>query len=78
VEAKGASPIPDGLPLKILGLELDEILPGRGDGMTADNRCRFAPSFRAEEHLSFALSHAEELWDVQLQRAIVQRLDTFR
>jgi pimeloyl-ACP methyl ester carboxylesterase len=78
VEAKGASPIPDGLPLKLLGMDLDEIMPGRGDGMTAEKRCRFPTSFRAEEHLSVDLSHAEELWDAQLQRAVVQRLDTFQ
>jgi pimeloyl-ACP methyl ester carboxylesterase len=78
VEAKGASPIPDGLPLKLFGIELDEILPGRGDGLTADKRCRFPSLFDAEEHLSVRLSHAEELWDAGLQGEIVQRLDTFR
>ena len=78
LEAKGASPIPDGLPLKLLGMDLDEIMPGRGDGLTADKRCQFPPSFRAEEHLSFALSHAEELWDPKLQQAIIQRLNTFQ
>lgn len=78
VEAKGASPIPDGLPLKLFGIELDEILPGRGDGLTADKRCRFPDSFQTEEHLSVRLSHAEELWDAELQKQIVKRLDTFR
>jgi pimeloyl-ACP methyl ester carboxylesterase len=78
IEAKGISPIPDGLPLKLLRMDLDEIMPGRGDGLTADKRCRFPPSFRAEEHLSFSLSHAEELWDPTLQRAIIQRLSTFQ
>jgi pimeloyl-ACP methyl ester carboxylesterase len=78
VEAKGASPVPDGLPLKVLGMDLDEIMPGRGDGLTADKRCHFPPSFRVEEHLSFPLSHAEELWDPKLQAAIVQRLNTFQ
>jgi pimeloyl-ACP methyl ester carboxylesterase len=78
VEARGASPIPDGLPLKLLGIDLDEIMPGRGDGLTADSRCRFPPSFDVEEHLSFPLSHAEELWDPKLQAAIVQRLGTFQ
>jgi hypothetical protein len=78
VEAKGASPIPDGLPLKLLGMDLDEIMPGRGDGMTADKRCRFPSSFRAEEHISVRLSHAEELWDADLQQAIVKKLDTFK
>jgi pimeloyl-ACP methyl ester carboxylesterase len=78
LEAKVASPLPDGLPLKVLGLEFDEILPGRGDGMTADKRCRFPASFKAEEHLSFPVSHAEELWDADLQKAITQRLGTFQ
>ena len=77
IEAKGASPFPDGLPLGLLGLDLDEIMPGRGDGLTADKRCRFPPSFGAEEHLSIPLSHAEELWDGELQKAIIQRLNTF-
>ena len=77
IEAKGASPFPDGLPLGILGIDLDEIMPGRGDGLTADKRCRFPPSFGAEEHISVPLSHAEELWDPELQKAIIQRLDTF-
>ncbi len=78
VEAKGASPFPDGLPLKLLGMDLDEVMPGRGDGLTADKRCRFPPSFHAEEHLSFPLSHAEELWNSGLQQAILQRLNTFQ
>lgn len=78
VEAKGASPIPDGLPLKLLGMDLDEIMPGRGDGMTADKRCRFPSSFHAEEHISVRLSHAEELWDADLQRTIIKRLNTFK
>ena len=77
-EAKGASPIPDGLPLTVLGLDLDEILPGRGDGLTADKRCRFPASFRAEEHVSVRLSHAEELWDAGLQREIIKRLNSFQ
>ncbi len=78
VEPKGASPIADGLPLERLGLDLDEIMPGRGDGLTADKRCRFPPSFGAEEHLSVRLSHAEELWDRSLQETIIQRLNTFQ
>ena len=78
IEAKGASPIPDGLPLKMLGMDLDEIMRGRGDGLTAEKRCHFPPSFRVEEHLSFPLSHAEELWNPKLQRAIIQRLKTFQ
>jgi pimeloyl-ACP methyl ester carboxylesterase len=78
VEAKGASPVPDGLPLKLLGMDLDEIMPGRGDGLTADKRCRFPASFHAEEHLSVGLSHAEELWDPKLQAEIIRRLDTFQ
>jgi len=77
VEAKGASPIPDGLPLKLLGMDLDEIMPGRGDGLTADKRCRFPPSFGAVEHQSFPVSHAEELWDPALQKAIIQKLSAF-
>jgi pimeloyl-ACP methyl ester carboxylesterase len=77
IEAKGVSPIPDGLPLDLLGIDLDEIMPGRGDGLTADKRCRFPPSFGVEEHLSVPLSHAEELWDSELQKAIIQRLNTF-
>jgi pimeloyl-ACP methyl ester carboxylesterase len=77
IEAKGASPIPDGLPLKLLGMDLDEIMPGRGDGLTADKRCRFPESFHAEEHLSVGLSHAEELWDPGLQQEIIKRLSTF-
>jgi len=76
-EAKIASPIPDGLPLKLLGLELDEVLPGKGDGLTADKRCRFPGTFRTEEHLSVPLSHAEELWDAGLQQRIVGILRTF-
>ncbi len=76
-EAKGVSPIPDGLPLKLLGIDVDEIMPGRGDGLTANNRCRFPSSFRVEEHLSVRLSHAEALWDPDLQKEIVKRLDTF-
>lgn len=78
IEAKGASPIPDGLPLKLLGMDLDEITPGRGDGLTADKRCRLPPSYHPEEHLSVRLSHAEELWDPQLQAAIIERLNTFQ
>jgi len=78
IEAKGASPLPDGLPLKLLGMDLDEIMPGRGDGLTADKRCHFPSSFRTEAHLSVRLSHAEELWDPQLQAAIIERLDTFQ
>ncbi|MDY7041723.1 MAG: hypothetical protein SVX38_12750 [Chloroflexota bacterium] len=78
VEAKGASPFPDGLPLKLLGMDLDEIMPGRGDGLTADKRCRFPQSFQAEEHLSFPLSHAEELWDSKLQKEIIKRLDSYQ
>lgn len=78
VEAKGASPIPDGLPLKLFGVEVDEILPGRGDGLTADKRCRFPDSFSSEEHLSVTLSHAEELWAADLQKEIIKRLDTFQ
>jgi hypothetical protein len=76
IEAKGASPIPDGLPLKLLGMDLDEIMPGRGDGLTADKRCRFPASFGAVEHLSVNLSHAEELWDAGLQQEIIKRLHT--
>ena len=78
LEAKATSPFPDGLPLKLLGIDLEEILPGHGDGLTANKHCQFPPSFRAEEHLSFPLSHAEELWDSKLQQAIVQRLSTFQ
>jgi pimeloyl-ACP methyl ester carboxylesterase len=78
IEAKGASPIPDGLPLHLLGVDLDEILPGRGDGLTADKRCHFPASFHAEEHFSVSLSHAEELWDAGLQREVIKRLNTFQ
>jgi hypothetical protein len=78
IEAKGASPIPDGIPLKVPGLDVDEIMPGRGDGLTADKRCHFPPSFNAEEHISMALSHAEELWEPPLQAEIIKRLDTFQ
>jgi len=78
IEARGASPIPDGLPLKLLGIDVDEIMPGRGDGLTADSRCHFPAPFQVEEHLSFKLSHAEELWDPQLQATIIKRLDSFR
>jgi len=78
VEAKAVSPIPDGLPLKLLGIDLDEILPGRGDGLTADKRCRLPSSFRAEEHFSVQLSHAEELWDAGLQQEVIKRLNTFK
>jgi pimeloyl-ACP methyl ester carboxylesterase len=78
IEAKGASPVPDGLPLKLLGIDFDEIMPGRGDGLTAEKRCRFPASFGADEHLTFPLSHAEELWNRDLQRAIILRLNSFR
>jgi pimeloyl-ACP methyl ester carboxylesterase len=78
IEAKAVSPIPDGLPLKLLGMDLDEVIPGRGDGLTADKRCRFPSSFVGTEHLSFPLSHAEELWDPKLQAAVIERLETFR
>lgn len=78
IEAKGASPFPDGLPLKILGLELDEITPGRGDGLTANSRCHFPETFQSEEHLQVPLSHAEELWDPGLQVEIIRRLHTFQ
>jgi pimeloyl-ACP methyl ester carboxylesterase len=78
IEAPGASPIPDGLPLKLLGIDLDEIMPGRGDGLTAEKRCRFPATFQVEEHLTFPLSHAEELWNPDLQRTIIQRLQAFR
>jgi pimeloyl-ACP methyl ester carboxylesterase len=78
LEAKAVSPVPDGLPLKLLGMDLDEVLPGRGDGLTADKRCRFPTSFGRTEHLSFPLSHAEELWDPKLQAAVIARLETFR
>lgn len=78
IEAKGASPIPDGLPLKLLGMDLDEVMPGRGDGLTADKRCRFPASFKGTVHLSFPLSHAEELWDPKLQAAVIEHLNTFR
>jgi pimeloyl-ACP methyl ester carboxylesterase len=77
IEARGASPFPDGLPLGLLGLDLDEVMSGRGDGLTADKRCRFPPSFGEEEHLSVPLSHAEELWDPKLQTEIIRRLNTF-
>jgi hypothetical protein len=77
IEAKGASPFPDGLPLQVLGLDPSEIMPGQGDGLTADKRCQFPASFQAEAHLSFPVSHAEELWDEALQTAVVQRLQTF-
>jgi pimeloyl-ACP methyl ester carboxylesterase len=78
IEAKGASPIPDGLPLKLLGMDLDEIVPGKGDGLTADRRCHFPAAFRPEEHISVRLSHAEELWDGGLQREVIKRLNTFQ
>jgi pimeloyl-ACP methyl ester carboxylesterase len=78
IEAKGASPFPDGLPLKVLGLDLDEIMPGRGDGLVAEKRSRFPATFQTEEHLSVALSHAEELWNSTLQAEIIKRLNTFR
>jgi hypothetical protein len=78
IEAKGASPFPDGLPLKLLGMDLDEVIPGRGDGLTADKRCRFPATFRGTVHLSFPLSHAEELWNRKLQAAVIEQLDTFR
>jgi pimeloyl-ACP methyl ester carboxylesterase len=78
LEAKAVSPVPDGLPLKLLGIDLDEVLPGRGDGLTADRRCRFPTSFGRSEHLSFPVSHAEELWDPKLQAAVIGRLSTFQ
>jgi pimeloyl-ACP methyl ester carboxylesterase len=78
LEAKAVSPVPDGLPLKLLGIDLEEVLPGRGDGLTADKRCRFPASFGGTEHFSFPVSHAEELWDPKVQAAVVGRLNTFR
>lgn len=78
IEAKGVSPVPDGLPLKLLGMDLDEVILGRGDGLTADKRCRFPASFVGTEHFSFPVSHAEELWDGKVQAAVIERLDTFR
>lgn len=77
IEAKGASPFPDGLPLKVLGLDLEEIMPGRGDGLVAEKRSRFPAALKTEEHLPVALSHAEELWDPTLQAVVIQRLNTF-
>ncbi|HSJ55531.1 MAG TPA: hypothetical protein VLC95_00015 [Anaerolineae bacterium] len=77
VEARLVSPVPDGLPLKRLKIDMDELLPGLGDGLTADRRCRLPDSFNSEEHLSFPLSHAEELWDRELQAAVIERLNTF-
>lgn len=76
-EAPIGSPIPEGLHLERFGIDVDEIMPGRGDGLTAEKRCRFPASFQAEKHLTFALSHAEELWNPDLQQAIIQQLDTF-
>ncbi len=76
-EIKGASPFPAGLPLKLLRMDLDEVTPGRGDGLTAEERCRLPASFRVEEHIRVPLSHAEELWDQELQRTIIDRLETF-
>ena len=63
---------------KVLGLDLDEIIPGRGDGLVAEKRSRFPAAFQTEEHLSVALSHAEELWNPALQAEIVKRLKTFQ
>jgi len=76
-EARLVSPVPDGLPLKWLKIDMDEVLPGLGDGLTANRRCRLPTSFDTEDHLAFPLSHAEELWDGALQAAIVERLKTF-
>jgi len=78
LEAKGASPFPDGIPIKVLGIDVDEIIPGRGDGLTADKRCHLPATFKTEEHLSVQLSHAEELWSPDLQREIAKRLNTFQ
>jgi hypothetical protein len=77
VEAKIVSPILDGKWLKAVGVKLDEMTRGRGDGLTADASCRFPASFHEEEHLSFPLNHGEELWTRELQQAIIQRLGTF-
>jgi hypothetical protein len=43
----------------------------------AEKRSRFPAALQTEEHLSVALSHAEELWDPALQAEIVKRLTTF-
>ena len=77
-EVKGASPFPEGLPLRLLRLRLDEIMADRGDGLTADGRCRLPPSFNTEEHFSVPLSHAEELWSPDLQVQIIERLHKFQ
>jgi pimeloyl-ACP methyl ester carboxylesterase len=76
-EAKAVSPVFGGLPLKMLGMDVDEIMPGLGDGLTAEKRCRFPTSFRAEEHLVAHLSHGEMLWDPGLQAEVIKRLDSF-
>jgi pimeloyl-ACP methyl ester carboxylesterase len=78
VEAKIVSPILDGKWLKAVGVKLDEMTRGRGDGLTADASCRFPASFHEEEHLSFPMNHGEELWAAELQQAIIQRLGTFQ
>jgi pimeloyl-ACP methyl ester carboxylesterase len=77
VEAKAVSPVFEGLPLKVLGMDVDEIVAGLGDGLTAEKRCRFPASFDAEEHLVAQLSHGEMLWDAGLQAEVVKRLETF-
>jgi pimeloyl-ACP methyl ester carboxylesterase len=77
-EVKGASPFPEGLPLRLLRLRLDEIMAGLGDGLTADERCRLPASFDTEEHISVPLSHAEELWSPDLQAQIIERLLKFQ
>lgn len=77
VEAKLVSPILDGGWLRTLGVKLDEITRGLGDGLTTDASCRFPASFREEEHLSFAVNHGEELWSAKVQQGIIARLQTF-
>jgi hypothetical protein len=75
VDIKGISPLFDRFWLKVLGPKPDELVPGRGDGLTADQNCRFPAPFGAVEHLSFPLNHGEELWDPALQQAIIDKLD---
>jgi pimeloyl-ACP methyl ester carboxylesterase len=75
-EIKGAA-ILDGRLFKWVGVDLDEMTDGRGDGLTADVSCHFPASFHEEGHLSLPLNHGEELWDRGLQEAIIQRLQTF-
>ena len=49
----------------------DEVVPGRGDGLVADQRARLPWS----THTTLPLNHAEVLWDRGLQQRVAQLID---